>query len=484
MNYEPVIGLEVHVELKTNTKLFCGCSTVFGIEANTQVCPVCLGLPGTLPVINAKAIEFAAKVGLALNCTVATHSKMDRKNYFYPDLPKAYQISQYDQPLNMNGYLEISSSSGTKRIKIVRIHLEEDAGKLVHAGGKAGRLDASEYSLVDYNRGGVPLVEIVSAPDLNSGEEAYEYLTSLKNILLYIGVSDCNMEEGSLRCDANVSVHPKGSSVLGTKVEVKNMNSFKFCKQAIEYEIKRQIARLENHEAILQESRLWDITENKTRVMRSKEEAHDYRYFPEPDLVPIILSSEWIDGIKESLPELPSEKQKRFIQSYQLSEYDAKVLVNDQSIAAWYELAVQAYPTNAKGIANWMMGDLAAQLNENKTDIFKLKIEPQHLAELVELIDQNVISSKQAKDIFLEMFQTGQFPKMIVKSKNLIQINDPLIIEQAISKIINEYSQIVQQYKSGKQSVFGFLVGKTIQATDGKANPKMVNEMLKKNLDV
>jgi aspartyl-tRNA(Asn)/glutamyl-tRNA(Gln) amidotransferase subunit B len=482
LEYEPVIGLEVHVELKTATKLFCGCSTTFGSDANTQVCPVCLGLPGVLPVMNEKAVEYAAKVGLSLNCTVAHFSKMDRKNYYYPDLSKAYQISQYDKPINLGGYLEINTKeSGSKRIGITRAHLEEDAGKLVHQGGKAGRLDASDYSLADYNRGGIPLVEIVSEPDMRSAEEAYAYLTELKNILLFSGVSDCNMEEGSLRCDANVSVRPRGQKEFGTRAEIKNMNSFRFVKQAIEYEIKRQSALCEKGERVVQESRLWDTIENKTRPMRSKEEAHDYRYFPEPDLVPIVLDQAFVDKVRATLPELPAAKRARLEKTYGLSAYDAGVLSDTQALADWYEEGAK-HTQNPKGFANWMMGDMAAKMKEGEVELQGLKYNQKQLAELVALVDEGKISSKQAKDVFIELFETGQDPSAIVKEKGMVQVSDPALIEKAVEKVMTENPNVVADYKSGKQGVVGFLVGKVMKETQGKANPKLVNEILKQKL--
>jgi aspartyl-tRNA(Asn)/glutamyl-tRNA(Gln) amidotransferase subunit B len=482
MEYEPVIGLEVHCELKTATKLFCGCSTIFGSDSNTQVCPVCLGLPGTLPVMNEKAVEYAVKIGLALNCTIAKYSKMDRKNYYYPDLPKAYQVSQYDKPLNYAGYLDIITKEGTKRIGVTRAHLEEDAGKLIHQGGKAGRLESSDYSLADYNRGGIPLVEIVSEPDIRSADEAHAYLTALRNILLYIGVSDCNMEEGSLRCDANVSVRPKGTEKFGTRTEIKNMNSFKFAKQAIEYEIKRQSALLDKGERVVQESRLWDVNESKTKTMRSKEEAHDYRYFPEPDLVPIILSEDYVNSIKKNLPELPAAKRTRFVSQYGLTEYDAGVLTSDQELADWYEEGAK-HTKNPKGLSNWMMGDMAARMKEEEKELKDLKFEQKKLCELVDLIDKGTINSKQAKEVFIELFDTGKSPEAIVKDKGMVQVSDPAVIEKAVEKVLGENANVVADYKGGKQGVLGFLVGKVMQATQGKANPKLVNEILKKKLD-
>ncbi len=481
-DWEPVIGLEVHCELKTATKLFCGCKTIFGNESNTQVCPVCLGLPGTLPVMNEKAVEYAVKIGLALNCEISKFSKMDRKNYYYPDLPKAYQVSQYDKPLNFNGHLDITTKEGTKRIGVTRAHLEEDAGKLVHQGGKAGRLDSSDYSLADYNRGGIPLVEIVSEPDIRSAEEAHAYLTALRNILLYIDVSDCNMEEGSLRCDANVSVRKKGTEKFGTKAEIKNMNSFKFAKQAMEYEIKRQIALLEKGEKVIQESRLWDVTENKTKPMRSKEEAHDYRYFPEPDLSPIVLPEDYVQKIKASLPELPAAKQARFVAEYGLTAYDAGVLTADQELAHWFEVGAKL-TKSPKGFANWMMGDMAAQMKEQEKELKDLKFDQKKLAELVDIIEAGTINSKQAKEVFLELFNNGASPAEVVKSKGMAQVSDPKAIEAAVDKILAENPNVVADYKGGKQGVIGFLVGKVMAASQGKANPKMVNEVLKKKLD-
>jgi aspartyl-tRNA(Asn)/glutamyl-tRNA(Gln) amidotransferase subunit B len=481
MDYESVIGLEVHVELKTATKLFCGCSTVFGMEANSQVCPVCLGLPGVLPVMNEKAVEYAVKIGHALNCTVSKFAKMDRKNYYYPDLPKAYQISQYDKPLNLGGWLEITIKDGVKKIGITRVHMEEDAGKLIHAGGKAGRLESSEYSLADYNRGGIPLVEIVSEPDMRSAEEAHAYLTALKNILLYIEVSDCNMEEGSLRCDANVSVMPKGAKEFGTKAEIKNMNSFRFAKLAIDYEIKRQIALLEKGERVVQESRLWDVTENRTKPMRSKEEAHDYRYFPEPDQVPIVLSEDFVRKIKEQLPELPAAKRARFVSQFDLTDYDAGVLTGEKEPANWFEAGAKM-TKNPKGLANWIMGDMAAQMKEQEKDLKDLKFDQKKLCELVELIDAGTINSKQAKEVFLELFNNGTSPIEVVKTRGMAQVSDPKAIEDAVDKVLAENPSVVADYKGGKQGVIGFLVGKVMQATQGKANPKMVNEILKKKL--
>jgi aspartyl-tRNA(Asn)/glutamyl-tRNA(Gln) amidotransferase subunit B len=486
VEYEPVIGLEVHCELKTATKLFCGCKTTFGNEANTQVCPVCLGLPGTLPVMNKKAVEYAVKIGLALNCTIAKYAKMDRKNYYYPDLPKAYQISQYDKPLNYGGYLDIVTKDRVKRIGVTRAHLEEDAGKLIHAGGKAGRLDSSDYSLADYNRGGIPLVEIVSEPDIRSADEAYAYLTNLKSILLCIEVSDCNMEEGSLRCDANVSIRPKGTEKFGTRTEIKNMNSFKFAKQAIEYEIKRQAALLDKGERVIQESRLWDVTENKTKTMRSKEEAHDYRYFPEPDLVPIILSDEYVQNIRKSLPMLPQEKKQELIDKFAITPLASGFLISDKSATEWFEQGMIGVPLPSgipSNFSNWMMGDMAAKMKEQEMELKDLKFDQKKLSELVNLTESETINSKQAKEVFAEMFDKGVSAAEVVKSRSMAQVSDPKVIEGAVDKVLAENPTVVADYKGGKQGVIGFLVGKVMQATQGKANPKLVNEILKKKLD-
>jgi aspartyl-tRNA(Asn)/glutamyl-tRNA(Gln) amidotransferase subunit B len=407
---------------------------------------------------------------------------MDRKNYYYPDLAKAYQISQYDKPLNYGGSLEIVTKEGPKRIGITRAHLEEDAGKLIHAGGKAGRLESSDYSLADYNRGGIPLVEIVSEPDLRSSEEAYAYLTALKNVLLYIDVSDCNMEEGSLRCDANVSIRPKGTEKFGTRTEIKNMNSFRFAKQAIDYEIQRQAALLNKGERIVQESRLWDVNESKTKPMRSKEEAHDYRYFPEPDLVPIILGEASIREIGKQLPELPAAKRARFAADYGLTEYDAGVLTAEMDLADWFEGGAK-HTKNHKALANWIMGDMAAKMKEQEKGLSDLKFDQKKLCALVGLIDEGAINSKQAKEVFAEMFDLGSSPAEVVKTRGMVQVSDPKVIEAAVEKVLTENPQVAADYKGGKQGVIGFLVGKVMQATQGKANPKLVNEILKKKMD-
>ena len=483
IEYEPVIGLEVHCELKTATKLFCGCKTTFGNEANTQVCPVCLGLPGTLPVMNEKAVEFAVKIGQALNCTISKYSKMDRKNYYYPDLPKAYQISQYDKPLNYGGHLDITLKEGTKRIGITRAHLEEDAGKLVHAGGKAGRLDSSDYSLADYNRGGIPLVEIVSEPDIRSADEAYAYLTALKNILLYIDVSDCNMEEGSLRCDANVSVRPKGEAKFGTKAEIKNMNSFRFAKQAIEYEIKAP-------DRLAGKGRAGDPGIPLMGRDRKQDQAHALQgrsprlplfpragpgaHRPERRLCPE----------NQGQPARIARRQTGpvCLTKYGLTAYDAGVLTAEQELAHWFEEGAK-HTKSPKGLANWIMGDMAAKMKEQEKELKDLKFDQKKLCELVDLVEAGTINSKQAKEVFAEMFDAGISPAEVVKSRGMAQVSDPKAIESAVDKVLAENPNVVADYKGGKQGVIGFLVGKVMQASQGKANPKMVNEVLKKKLN-
>ncbi|HPD18048.1 MAG TPA: Asp-tRNA(Asn)/Glu-tRNA(Gln) amidotransferase subunit GatB, partial [Candidatus Goldiibacteriota bacterium] len=430
--YEIVIGLEVHVELSTKTKAFCGCSTQFGAEPNTNVCPVCLGLPGSLPVINKQMLRRAIKAGLALNGTIAAHSKFDRKNYYYPDLPKAYQISQYDMPIVTDGHLEIIKKNGTtKKIGIKRLHMEEDAGKLLHLT-KTGRINESESSLVDYNRAGVPLIEIVSEPDIRTSEEAYLYLTALKSIMRYLDVSDCNMEEGSLRCDANISVRKKGDEKLGVKVEIKNMNSFKNVQKALEYEAERQIKMMESGEKIFQETRLWDAGTEITLPMRSKEESHDYRYFPEPDLPPMEMSSEIIEEIRKEIPELPQEKLKRFIKEYNLPEYDAAVLTSDREISIFFENAAKI-SGDFKQTSNWIMTELMRKMNETGIeDVNETKVTPENLGKLILLIKNGTISGKIAKTIFDEMFESGGDPEKIVKEKGLTQISDTKEIEAII----------------------------------------------------
>jgi aspartyl-tRNA(Asn)/glutamyl-tRNA(Gln) amidotransferase subunit B len=475
MEYEPVIGLEVHVQLNTKTKLFCNCSTEFGAEPNSNTCPVCMGYPGVLPRLNKEALEKAILVGLALNCKVAKYTKFDRKSYFYPDLPKGYQISQYDMPLNYEGYLEFEMPDGTiKKVRIIRAHLEEDAGKLIHSGS---------VSYVDLNRAGVPLVEIVSYPDMFSVDEAYYYLQTLRNTMKYIGVSDVNMEEGSLRVDANVSVRRKGDTKLGTKVEIKNMNSFNFLKKALEYEIKRQISLLEKGEKIVQETRLFDVESGKTFTMRTKEEAEDYRYFPDPDLPPVVLTDEYIESLKRKLPELPYQKYKRFIEQYNLPKYDASILTESRELADYFEEAVKHYKGDPKKVSNWIMSEVLRYLNETNKEITDFTVKPYQIAELLRLMDENKINIKIAKTIFPEMIQTGKDASKIVEERGLIQVSDEGQIEEICKLVLQENPAEVEKYKSGKTNVIGFLVGQVMKKSQGKADPKLVNQILSKLLN-
>ena len=474
MNYEAVIGLEVHVHLKTKTKAFCGCSTEFGREADSQVCPVCLGFPGSLPVLNKVALDYAIKVGLALNCAVQEFTKFDRKHYYYPDLPKNYQISQYDLPVSKDGFLDIYLESGTKRIRIKRTHLEEDAGKLIHE-------DAS--SLVDFNRAGIPLLEIVSEPDMNSTQEAYEYLTSLKSIIEYLDVSDCDMEKGSLRCDANISIRKKGTSELGVKTELKNMNSFKAVRDALGFEIERQTGVLNEGGEIIQETRLWDARELKTVSMRTKEEAKDYRYFPEPDLPPFIINKEKIAEIKKAIPELPREKMLRFIKDYGISEYDAKILVFSKKDADYAEECIKAYQNNdKKAVANWFIGPLLSEANNRNCSISGLSVSPAALLELINFVERQEISHLSAKTVLTEMIDTRKSPSVIIKDKNLIQISDAASLNGIVEEVIKENPKSVNDYKTGKGNALMFLVGQAMKKSQGKANPKAVQEMLKRRL--
>lgn len=476
--YEVVIGLEVHVELKTKTKIFCGCPTEFGGEPNTHVCPICLGLPGVLPVLNKKVLEFATKAGLALNCKIAEFSKFDRKNYFYPDLPKAYQISQYDLPIAEQGYLDINVNGQTKRIGITRLHMEEDAGKLVHQGLT---ISSSNSSLVDYNRTGVPLIEIVSEPDLRSAEEAKAYLEMLKAIMEYIDVSDVKMEQGSLRCDANVSIRPMGSKEFGTKTEVKNLNSFRSVQRAIEYEIARQIDIVEEGGKIIQETRTWDENKGITLSLRSKEEAHDYRYFPDPDLTPLVISREWVEELKAGLPELPAFKKERLIKEHGLPEYDAGVITSSRALAEFYDKTVSLH-SDYKAVSNWIMVELLKLLNAENLEITDSKITPQGLAKMLKMIEKGTISGKIAKQVFEEMFNTGKDPEVIVKEKGLVQISDEGQISTIVDQVIANNPKSVQDFKAGKEKAIGFLVGQVMKETRGQANPGVVNKLLKEKL--
>ncbi|MGC2063410.1 MAG: Asp-tRNA(Asn)/Glu-tRNA(Gln) amidotransferase subunit GatB [Thermodesulfovibrionales bacterium] len=474
MRYEAVIGLEVHAQMLTQTKIFCGCSTTFGADPNTQTCPVCIGMPGVLPVLNSKALEFAVRTGLATGCSIAHYSRFARKNYFYPDLPKGYQISQYEHPICLKGHIDITIDGETKRIGITRIHMEEDAGKNIHE-------EAGIYSFVDLNRTGVPLMEIVSEPDLRSPKEAAEYMKKLRAILRYLGVCDGNMDQGSLRCDANVSVRPVGQKELGTRAEVKNINSFRFVEKAIEYEIRRQISVVEDGGKVVQETRLWDASKGITESMRSKEEAHDYRYFPDPDLVPIIAEQSWIEDIRASLPELPDAKKQRLIADYGLPEHDAFLLTEERAVAEWFEDAVRA-GGQAKSVSNWMMGDLMRSLNEENRTIGECPLKPQQLAGMISLIDNGTISGKIAKTVFDEMYRTGRDADAIVKEKGLLQISDASEIEKAVDDILARSLKEIERYRAGDEKLIGFFVGQVMKATKGKANPQMLNELLKKKL--
>lgn len=477
MEYEPVIGLEVHAQLLTKSKIFCSCSTAFGEEPNTLVCPVCTGQPGSLPVLNRKAVEFAIKLGLATNCRIASFSLFARKNYFYPDLPKGYQISMYEYPLAENGFIEINSDGEKRKIRIIRIHMEEDAGKLKHGETQ----ETEQYSYVDFNRTGVPLLEIVSGPDIRSPKEAGEYLRKLRAILQYLEISSGNMEEGSFRCDANVSVRPKGQKDFGIRTEIKNMNSFKHVEKALEYEIKRQISILEDGEEVIQETRLWDPNQGITVSMRGKEEAHDYRYFPDPDLVPLKIDEKWIEEIRRTLPELPDDRKRRFIESYGIPEYDAEILTSTKALADYFEQCVRIFP-EAKQISNWIMSELLRELKRDEREIEQCPVTPKHLAGMLSMIKNGTISGKIAKVVFEEMYKTGQAPEKIVKEKGWFQILDQNEIERTVDRVLEAYSQQVEEYKKGKEKIFGFFVGEVMKQTKGKANPGLVNEILKKRL--
>ncbi|MCP4481365.1 MAG: Asp-tRNA(Asn)/Glu-tRNA(Gln) amidotransferase subunit GatB [bacterium] len=469
MKYEAVIGLEVHVQLNTNSKIFCGCSTQFGNSPNSNVCPVCTGMPGALPVLNEEVVNSAIKIGLGLGCKIAQESVFARKQYFYPDSPKNYQISQYDKPTTYDGSVVLKNG---KKLGITRAHIEEDAGKLIHI---------QDGSLVDFNRTTMPLIEIVSEPDMRIPEEAYEYLMIVKQILRYLEVSDCNMEEGSLRCDANISIRPKTQEELGVKAEVKNLNSFKAVQKAIYYEIERQIDVVESGGKVIQETRLWDEKKEITLSMRSKEEAHDYRYFPEPDLPPLVISTEWINKIKASMPILPSRRKEKLMNDYGLSEYDADVLTNEKDFADYFETV--ATRRNAKILANWIMVELLAKLNKKNQNIQDSPVSAENLAKLIFLIQNNTISGKIAKIVFEEMFLQGKTADLIIKEKNLVQITDTKAIEAAIDDVLEVNKGAVAEYKAGKIKILGFMVGKVMQKTQGKANPGLVNKMLKEKLD-
>ncbi len=479
MKYETVIGLEIHCELKTNTKIFCGCATSFGAEQNTHVCPVCLGLPGVLPTINRRVVEFGIKAGLATNCTINTYSKFDRKNYYYPDLPKNWQTSQYDLPIAEHGWVDIDTEGGKKRIRLTRIHMEEDAGKLVHSGTN---IKDSASSNVDYNRTGVPLLEIVSEPDLSSAEEARAYMEKIKAIMEYIDVSNCRMEEGNLRADINVSLRPAGTKELGTRTEMKNINSFKALEDAINYEIERQAEVLDDGGHIVQETRTWDPERGITLSMRSKENAHDYRYMPEPDLPPIVTTEEEIENYRKELPELPDARRERLQQSFGLSDYDAGILTSSRAMAEYFD-AVVAEGADAKAAANWMMGDLSKNLNAEGLEIKDSPVDAKRLAQMIGLIDKGTISSKIAKTVFKEMWTSKDAPEDIVKAKGLVQITDTKEIENVVDAVIAANPKAVEEYKAGKKKAIGALVGQVMKQTKGKANPQMVNQLLAGKLD-
>jgi len=477
--YEPVIGLEVHAQLLTASKAFCSCTTKFGNEPNSNVCPICLGMPGVLPVLNKQVVEFALRMGLATHCTIAPRSVFARKNYFYPDLPKGYQISQYEEPICTDGYIEIDLDDGTrKKIGLTRIHMEEDAGKSIH--------DIDVDTLVDINRCGVPLIEIVTKPDICSPREAYLCLYKIRQIVTYLGICDGIMEEGSLRCDANVSVRKRGEERLGTKTEVKNMNSFRHVERALEFEIRRQIQILEEGGTIEQETLLWDASLGVVHPMRSKEEAHDYRYFPEPDLVPVVVDERWIADVQKSLPEHPTARRDRFIADYGLPKYDADILTSEKSYADYFEEALQHLDgkshNNAKSVSNWVMTEVLRVINEQKISIAEFQIPPVNLARLINLINDGTISGKMAKEVWEEMLTSREDPKAIVEKKGLVQISDVSAIEQVVDSILAKNRPQVEKYRAGNQKVLGFFVGEVMKATKGKANPAIVNEVLKRKL--
>ena len=475
MEFEPVIGLEVHAQLKTRTKIFCACSTAFGAPPNTHTCPVCLGMPGVLPVLNRKVVDYTLRMALATNCEISRESRFARKNYFYPDLPKGYQISQYELPNARGGYIDIELNGSTHRIGITRIHMEEDAGKLGHDPDRP-------VSMVDFNRTGVPLIEIVSEPDIRSAEQASAYLRQLRSIVRYLGICDGNLEEGSFRCDANVSIRPNGTDKLGTRSELKNLNSFKHVEKALQYEISRQREVLTAGGRIVQETRLWDPDKNKTTSMRGKEEAHDYRYFPDPDLLPLVIDDDWIQRIQKNLPELPAQKKKRFMDQHGLPAYDADLLTSDQDLADYFEDCVRIFP-QPKTVSNWVMGSLLGLLNARGKGIDASPVTAENLAQLLALVEEGVISGKIAKAVFDEMAQTGKPAKKIVGEKGLVQITDTEAIDEVISKVIDNHPKEVEAYKNGKTKLLGFFVGQVMKATRGKANPKLVNEILKKKLE-
>lgn len=474
MTYEVVVGVEVHAQLRTRSKMFCGCGTTFGATPNTLVCPVCLGLPGSLPVVNRTAVKMAIRAGLALNCTIETASRFARKNYFYPDLPKGYQISQYELPICANGWLDVQVGTATKRVRVRRAHLEEDAGKNVHETGTVS-------SRIDLNRAGTPLLEIVTEPDLRSPDEVVAYLKALRDLLVYLEVCDGNMEEGSFRCEPNLSLRPVGQETFGTKVELKNINSFKFAKDAMDYEIKRQAKVLDEGGAIQQETRLWDLERGQTAVMRSKEEAHDYRYFPDPDLLPLTIDPAWIETLRATLPELPGAKQGRFVSDYGLPEYDAQVLTGSKTLADYFEACVGLFP-QPKTVSNFVMGELLRELNQSGLSADRSPVTPERLTALLRLVEQGTISLKVARDIFPDLYRSGASPEQLVQELGLTQVSDEGALGQMIDEVLVKNPTQVEQYKNGKTQVLGFLVGQVMKASGGKANPAKVNELLRGKL--
>jgi aspartyl-tRNA(Asn)/glutamyl-tRNA(Gln) amidotransferase subunit B len=477
-DWEAVIGLEVHAQLQTRTKIFCGCSTRFGTPPNTQVCPVCLGLPGALPVLNRQAVDYAIKAALACGCHVQPRSVFARKNYFYPDLPKGYQISQYELPLALGGGLDITVDGHTKHVRLTRIHMEEDAGKSLHEGFP----DSDRRTYIDYNRSGVPLIEIVSEPDMRSAAEAAEFFSRLRNILVWLGVSDGNMEEGSLRCDANVSVRPKGQTTLGTKAEVKNVNSFRYLEKALEYEIRRQIALIEEGGKVVQETRLWDTSSGRTHSMRSKEEAHDYRYFPEPDLPPLLVDQARIERVRATMPELPEARARRFVAEYAIPAYDAGVLTQSAALADYFEATARA-AKNPKAASNWIMGELLRTLKERGQEIGDVPIQPAVLAGLIALIDKGTISSSIGKGVFAKMYNSGRSADEIVREEGLAQNSDEGALSTIVAEVIKLNDETAKQYRAGKKQTFGFLVGQVMKASGGKANPKLASDLVKRALE-
>ncbi len=471
MEFEAVIGLEVHCQLKTQSKIFCNCSADFGAPPNTHTCPVCLGMPGVLPVLNKKVVDYALKLALSTNCTINKKNVFARKHYFYPDLPKGYQISQYELPIAEHGWIEIETPKGGKRrIGITRIHMEEDAGKLIHH-------DTRPISYVDLNRTGTPLLEIVSEPDIRTPEEAGEYLKRLRELVRYLGISDGNMEEGSLRCDANISLRPKGETKFGTKAELKNMNSFRHVQRALEYEIRRQTALLLDGKQVEQETRLWDEARGVTLPMRGKEEAHDYRYFPDPDLVPLEIDEAWIEEIKKTLPELPQEKRRRFVEEYGLGSDDAMVLTSSKELAEFFEATLKGF-NEPKKVANWIMVELMKFLNQDGIEIHECRVTPTHMAELLGLIEKGTISGKMAKEVLEKVYKTGTSPGEIVEKEGLSQVSDEDTLHAVCQEVMDENPKEVEKYRAGKKKVIGFLVGQVMKKTKGKANPKRVNEIL------